>query len=129
MTTEEKFVPGEMASYVNRERGLVERKIFSDPRIYELELERIFARAWGFICHESQVPNAGDFFQTYIGEDRVIAVRDKEGEINVLLNSCRHRGNAVCRADRGNATSFMCSYHGWTFNLKGDLIGVPGYRE
>jgi len=129
MTIEEKFVPGEMASYVDRDRGLVERKIFSDPRIYELELERIFARAWGFICHESQVPNAGDFFQTYIGEDRVIAVRDKEGQINVLLNSCRHRGNAVCRADRGNASSFMCSYHGWTFDLKGDLVGVPGYRE
>ncbi|MGE0685462.1 MAG: SRPBCC family protein [Dehalococcoidia bacterium] len=129
MTTEQRFAPGEMAAYVDREKGLVGRKIFSDPTIYELEMEKIFARAWLFICHESQLVRAGDFFQTYMGEDRVIAVKDKEGNVNVLLNSCRHRGNSVCRADTGNAGSFMCAYHGWTYDLKGDLVGVPGFRE
>ncbi|MGE0685469.1 MAG: SRPBCC family protein [Dehalococcoidia bacterium] len=129
MTLEQKFAPGEMEAFVDREKGLVGRKIFSDPTIYELEMEKIFARAWLFICHESQLVRAGDFFQTYMGEDRVIAVRDKQGDINVLLNSCRHRGNSVCRADSGNAGSFMCAYHGWTYDLKGDLVGVPGFRE
>jgi phenylpropionate dioxygenase-like ring-hydroxylating dioxygenase large terminal subunit len=118
-----------MAAHVDRQKGLVGRQIFSDPSIYEMELERIFARAWQFVCHESQIPNAGDFFQSYIGEDRVICVRDKEGGVNVLLNSCRHRGNSVCRADSGHASSFMCAYHGWTYDLKGDLVGVPGFKE
>ena len=45
------------------------------------------------------------------------------------MNSCRHRGNAVCRAEEGHATSFMCTYHGWTYDLKGTLVGVPGFKE
>lgn len=129
MTIEQRYMPGDMEAFVDREKGLVGRKIFSDPTIYELEMEKVFARAWLFICHESQLQRAGDFFQTYMGEDRVIAVRDKQGGINVLLNSCRHRGNSVCRADTGNASSFMCAYHGWTYDLKGDLVGVPGFKE
>jgi phenylpropionate dioxygenase-like ring-hydroxylating dioxygenase large terminal subunit len=115
--------------YVDVERHTVDRIIFSDQAVYEMELERIFARAWNFMCHESQIPKAGDFFLSFIGEESVIATRDKKGELQVLLNSCRHRGNAVCRAETGNARSFLCTYHGWTYGLDGSLIGVPGYKD
>ena len=119
----------EMRGLVDPETAAVDRRIFSDQEIYEMELEQIFARAWNFICHESQIPNPGDFFMTFIGEDRVICVRDTEGNPQVLVNTCRHRGNAVCRAEEGHATSFMCTYHGWTYDLKGSLVGVPGFKE
>jgi nitrite reductase/ring-hydroxylating ferredoxin subunit len=66
---------------------------------------------------------------TFIGGDRVIVVRDNDGLPQVLVNSCRHRGNAVCRAEEGHATSFMCTYHGWTYDLNGALVGVPGFKE
>jgi nitrite reductase/ring-hydroxylating ferredoxin subunit len=115
--------------YVDIEQATVDRVIFSDQAIYEMELERIFARAWNFMCHESQIPKPGDFFLNFIGEESVIATRDKKGELQVLLNSCRHRGNAVCRAESGNARSFLCTYHGWTYGLDGQLIGVPGYKD
>jgi phenylpropionate dioxygenase-like ring-hydroxylating dioxygenase large terminal subunit len=114
---------------VDVERGLVDRRIFSDQEIYELELEHIFARAWNFMCHESQIPKTGDYFMNYVGEESVIVVRDKEGGIQVLLNTCQHRGNAVCRAEQGHASSFMCTYHGWTYNLQGKLVGVPGNKD
>ena len=114
---------------VDIEQGVVDRSIFSDQEIYEMELEQIFARAWNFMCHESQIPNPGDFFMNYIGEEAVIVTRDKQGGINVLLNTCRHRGNAVCRAEQGHASSFMCTYHGWTYNLQGKLVGVPGSKD
>src|SRR5438105_6584457 len=114
---------------VDASKGTVDRRIFSDPEIYQAELEHIFARAWNFMAHDSQRPNAGDFFLTYIGEDRVIVVRDKNGDPQVLLNTCRHRGNAVCRAEEGHATSFMCTYHGWTYDLQGKLVGVPGFKD
>jgi nitrite reductase/ring-hydroxylating ferredoxin subunit len=114
---------------VDAERGLVDRRIFSDQEIYELELEHIFARAWNFMCHESQIPKTGDYFMNYVGEESVIVVRDKEGGIQVLLNTCQHRGNAVCRAEQGHASSFMCTYHGWTYNLQGKLVGVPGNKD
>jgi len=115
--------------WVDFENGLVDRIIFSDPDIYKMEMERIFARAWSFVCHESQIPEVGDFFQTYIGEDRILAVRDKRGAVSVLLNTCRHRGNAVCRAEQGNAKVFTCPYHGWSYGLDGELVGVPGQRD
>jgi len=109
--------------------GTVDRAMFSDQAIYELELERIFARAWNFMAHESQIPKVGDFFLTFIGEESVICTRDKSNTFQVFLNTCRHRGNAVCRAESGNARSFLCTYHGWTFGLDGKLIGVPGYKD
>ncbi|WP_091737947.1 aromatic ring-hydroxylating oxygenase subunit alpha [Phenylobacterium immobile] len=115
--------------FVDTKNGTVGRAIFADQAIYEMELERIFARAWNFMCHESQIPKPGDFFLSFIGEESVIATRDKKGELQVLLNSCRHRGNAVCRAESGNARSFLCTYHGWTYGLDGSLIGVPGYKD
>jgi nitrite reductase/ring-hydroxylating ferredoxin subunit len=127
--TVEPLTPNDFLSLVDTEKGLVDRRIFSSDQVYQAELEHIFARAWNFMAHESQIPNPGDFFQTVIGEDRVIVVRDKDGQPQVLLNTCRHRGNAVCRAEEGHASSFMCTYHGWTYDLKGALVGVPGYKD
>jgi phenylpropionate dioxygenase-like ring-hydroxylating dioxygenase large terminal subunit len=111
---------------VRDDGGSVDRRIFSDQTIYRLELERIFARAWNFVCHESQLPDTGSFFLNYIGEDEVIAARNRTGGISVLLNSCPHRGNTVCRAEQGKTASFLCSYHGWNFDLDGRLVGMPG---
>src|SRR5882757_9003819 len=104
-------------SYVSVERGEIDRRIFSDPEIFELELEQIFARAWLFLCHESQLKKPGDFFEAPMGRDDVLVVRQKDGTLRAVLNSCAHRGNAVCRAEFGNTKNFMCTYHGWTYDL------------
>ncbi len=115
-------------SLYDPERGRIDRRIYADESLYRLELERIFARGWNFMCHDSQVREAGDYVVSWIGEDQVIAVRDEQGAVNVLVNSCRHRGNALCRAEEGRAKSFVCSYHGWNYGLDGSLIGVPGQK-
>ncbi|MBV8683635.1 MAG: aromatic ring-hydroxylating dioxygenase subunit alpha [Caulobacteraceae bacterium] len=116
----------EILSLFDPASGVLDRRVHSDEALYRLELERIFARGWNFMCHGSQIREPGDYFVTYIGEDQVIAVRDEEGAVNVLLNTCRHRGNALCRAEQGRAKSFVCSYHGWNYGLDGRLIGAPG---
>ncbi len=116
-------------SFVDARAGTVDRRIFSDQAIHDEEMERIFARCWNFMCHESQIPRAGDFFLNFIGQDSVIATRDRKGGLQVFLNSCRHRGNAVCRADSGRVKSFLCTYHGWTYDLEGKLVGVPGHKS
>ena len=113
----------------NIRNGLIDRHIFSDTAVYEQELERIFARCWLFLCHETQIPEPGDFFSTYMGEDPVLVTRGSDGKLNAFLNVCRHRGNRVCRADSGNASAFVCAYHGWTYGNDGKLIAVPSLKE
>jgi 3-phenylpropionate/trans-cinnamate dioxygenase alpha subunit len=81
-----------------------------------------------FLCHESQIPHTGDFFQSVMGRDNVLVVRQKDGTVKAVLNTCAHRGNAVCRADEGNAKSFLCTYHGWSYGIDGRLLGVPGFK-
>ncbi len=114
---------------VDMKRGLISRKLIVDQGVYEQELEQIFARCWLYLAHESQIPNPGDFVSAYMGEDPILVVRDSRGNIGAFLNTCRHRGMRVCRADEGNAAAFTCTYHGWTYGNDGKLVGVPGYKE
>src|SRR5438105_9456979 len=119
----------EASGLVDADRGLISRRIFIEPEIYEEELKQVFARCWLFLCHDSQVPLPGDFFTTYMGEDPVLVVRDSDGQVRTFLNVCRHRGNRLCRADTGNAATFTCAYHGWTYRNNGQLVGVPFIKE
>jgi ethylbenzene dioxygenase subunit alpha len=116
--------PHPLATLVNFEEGWLDRRIFWDEEIYQQELERLFARAWLFVAHESQVPEPGDFVTTYMGQDSVIVARHADRSIRVFLNSCPHRGNRICFADRGHARRFTCNYHGWAFGTDGALLGM-----
>jgi phenylpropionate dioxygenase-like ring-hydroxylating dioxygenase large terminal subunit len=91
--------PGALKGLVDVERGIISREIFVSDEIYRQELERIFARAWLFVGHESQIPKPGDYLSSSMGEESVILCRDRAGRIRVFLNSCRHRGMKVCRYD------------------------------
>jgi len=119
----------DMSRLVDFKRGLVNRRIFSDEQIYRMEIERIFRRCWIYLAHESQIPNPGDFVSVEIAADSILVCRTNDGEIKAFINSCRHRGNKVCRADRGNAKGFVCSYHGWSYNVDGRLVNIPGAKE
>ncbi|MEO5881045.1 MAG: Rieske 2Fe-2S domain-containing protein, partial [Caldimonas sp.] len=103
----------------------VDRRLFVDPGVYRLEQERIFAKCWLYLGHETALTENQSFFTTTMGEDPVIVVRDKSGRLRAFLNSCSHRGAKVCRVDSGTARFFKCPYHGWTFSTEGDLIAVP----
>jgi phenylpropionate dioxygenase-like ring-hydroxylating dioxygenase large terminal subunit len=114
---------------VDLKQGQISREIFVNDAVYQEELERVFARAWLFVGHESQIPNPGDYFVSGMGEESVILCRDRAGKVHVFLNSCRHRGMKVCRYDEGNTPVFTCPYHGWSFGTDGKLVGVPYMRE
>jgi phenylpropionate dioxygenase-like ring-hydroxylating dioxygenase large terminal subunit len=111
--------------YVNLDKGLISRDIFTSREIYAQELERVFARSWLFVAHESQIPEPGDFVLGYMGEESVIVNRDQHGRVHVFLNNCRHRGMRVCRYDDGNTRKFYCPYHAWVYSDEGALIAVP----
>src|SRR6266567_269952 len=88
-------------------------------------MERIFHRGWVFVGHESEIPGPGDFVTRTLGTQPVLMVRGSEGGVSVFLNRCAHRGTMVCPASQGNARTFACPYHGWTYGLGGELLGVP----
>ena len=76
----------------DEQRFDVSRRIFQDPEIFELELERIFESNWVYLAHESQLPNEHDYFSTQIGRQPVLVTRGADGKIHAFLNACSHRG-------------------------------------
>lgn len=105
--------------------GKVHRSLYTDPAIFDLEMERIFGRTWLYVGHESQVKNPGDFIATRLGPKAVVMSRHTDGKIYVIRNQCAHRGAQVVAAECGNAREFRCCYHGWTYYTDGRLKQVP----
>src|SRR5690606_9642089 len=97
------------------ETGLrrAKRSIFTDEELFELEMKYIFASNWVYLAHESQIPDVGDYFTTCIGRVPVVSTRDKQGELNALINSCSHRGAMLCRRKTDNRVTLTCPFHGW----------------
>jgi phenylpropionate dioxygenase-like ring-hydroxylating dioxygenase large terminal subunit len=118
---------GSARALVDLKAGEISREIFVNEDIYREEKEKVFARAWLYVGHESQVRNPGDFFVSRMGEESVILTRDRSGRLHVFLNTCRHRGMKVCRYDDGNTRTFTCPYHGWSYGTDGKLVGVQDY--
>lgn len=107
----------------------VRRGVFTDEELFELEMKHIFEGNWIYLAHESQIPEIGDYFTTYIGRQPVVISRDKQGELHCLINACSHRGAMLCRRKTDNRTTFTCPFHGWTFNNSGKLLKVKDPRE
>ena len=109
----------------------VHGSLYTDPDLFEWEMENIWHRVWVYVGHESEVAKPNDFIVKTIGRQPVIMTRDRDGQVHLLLNRCTHRGNQVCSADKGNSRSFTCPYHSWTFANDGRLMGyafADGYE-
>jgi anthranilate 1,2-dioxygenase large subunit len=101
-------------------------KVYSSDELYALEQERIFrGPVWSFLGLEAELPNAGDFKSTFVGDTPVVVTRNDDGSLSTWINRCAHRGATVCRAARGNARSHICVYHQWSYDTRGNLRGVP----
>jgi p-cumate 2,3-dioxygenase alpha subunit len=110
----------------------VHRSALTSPEIFALERERIFNHCWLYLGHESEVEQPGDFVRRRVANRPLFFVRGQDGQVRAFLNTCPHRGALVCRQDAGNAEVFQCFYHAWSFNDRGELVGLPdeeGYAE
>lgn len=104
----------------------VHKRVYTDPHIFELEMERIYGQAWIYVGHESQVKQTGDYHTTRIGNQDVIMVRASDGNIHVVYNRCPHKGAKVVPDGEGTAGKFFrCPYHAWTFKLDGTHLSAP----
>jgi len=104
-------------------------KFFYDQEVYEVEQRRLFrGPVWNYIVLESEIPNPGDFKANFVGDTPIVVSRGRDGAIHAFVNRCAHRGALVCREMRGNSTTHVCIYHQWSYDLEGNLIGVPFRR-
>jgi len=107
----------------------VHTSLYSNPALFDAEMDKIFNNTWVWVGHTSEVPESGSYKTAHIGRQPVIVSRDRKGEIHVLLNRCRHRAATVCEGKRGKTKSFMCPYHGWGYALDGELRAIPKPEE
>ena len=102
----------------------VDRSVFTDEQLFELEMKYIFEGNWIYLAHESQIANVNDFLTVFVGRQPVVITRSKDGNLNALINTCTHRGAMLARFKKGNRSSFTCPFHGWTFSNTGKLLKV-----
>jgi phenylpropionate dioxygenase-like ring-hydroxylating dioxygenase large terminal subunit len=109
--------------------SLVPDWVYTDPHIYQREIERIFhGPTWNFVALEAEVEKPGDFIRSHVGPTPVVVARAEDGSIHVFENRCAHRASEFCRELSGSTKEFVCPYHQWTYDLKGNLIGIPFRR-
>ena len=102
--------------------------VFTDPEIYAWEQDLIFrGPTWSFLCLDVEIPAAGDYITTRIGDSPIIAVRRPDGGINALVNRCVHKGSIICHQPKGKrerAHNLVCPYHNWIYDFDGNLTSI-----
>lgn len=107
----------------------VARDMFTEPQLFDLEMDMIFEKAWIYACHESEIPRANDFVTVKIGRQPLIITRDAGGQLNGLINACQHRGATLTRVGKGNQSTFTCPFHAWCYKNDGRLVKVKAQGE
>ncbi|MEM0943971.1 MAG: aromatic ring-hydroxylating dioxygenase subunit alpha [Pseudomonadota bacterium] len=100
----------------------LERAFYTDPDVFQADMETIFYRDWLFVAASCELPKTGSFVTHQIGDYGVIVVRGGDGQIRAFHNACRHRGSILCKAAKGTAPKLVCPYHQWTYELDGRLL-------
>src|SRR6266550_2521246 len=103
----------------------LQQRYFLSPDIFAEELEKIFARQWVLVGHQSQLGEAGNYFIAEVAGESLILASDQRSTIRAFYNVCRHRGSRLLEDQNGNTAAIQCPYHAWTYGLDGRLLGVP----
>ena len=107
----------------------LEQRFYTDPEIYQLELDQILLQNWFAAGHISQIPDEGDFIVATMDRESAIVVRGSDDSVRAFANVCRHRGSRICLSDEGSVRNFECPYHGWMYDVDGKLIAARAMGE
>ena len=104
----------------------VHREVFRNADLFAREMAAFFEGGWVFVGHAAQLPNRNDFLTTGIGRHGLVLMRDRDGRLHCVHNSCRHKGATVCHQRRGNRRVHVCKYHGWSYDSSGCNVAIKG---
>lgn len=103
---------------------------YTDAEFAALEHDGVFRRSWLFVAHVDELPNAGDFVLLRQLPEPIVLVRGTDDVIRAFYNTCQHRGGPVVTGACGNTgRRLVCSYHSWTYDLEGSLVGLPSAQD
>jgi choline monooxygenase len=92
---------------------------------YRVEQRALFPRTWAVVAVGAQIPNAGDVLPVDLAGWPLLLVRKGDGEIAAFHNICRHRALRLVSGPCSNQKSLRCPWHGWRYNLDGELQAMP----
>lgn len=107
-----------------REGTQIPTTAYTSPEVLAEELETTWMHTWQLVCREEELPQAGDYYEYTIGAQSYLVVRNEDGNLRAVQNTCLHRGKAI-RTGTGNTPELRCGYHFWCWNLDGELTDVP----
>lgn len=107
------------------------RKYYQSEEIYREEQEKIFCQRWLMACREEEIPEPGRYLLVPVGDESIIVLRDRKGQVRAHFNVCRHRGTRMCMEERGKFEGGFigCPYHNWQYDLQGKLRSAPLMRK
>lgn len=114
---------------LRRANHTLPQPFYTDPSLFEWDVERVFFRHWVLVGHVARIPERGRYFLYDIGGESIIVSRGDGGRVHASFNVCRHRGSRICSEKDGRANSLSCPYHAWTYGLDGRLLGAPAMPD
>ncbi|MGR3484759.1 MAG: aromatic ring-hydroxylating oxygenase subunit alpha [Paracoccaceae bacterium] len=109
-------------------RRSLEARYYTDPDVWEIERERVFAATWQYAAHVSQVPGPGDYVTCKVAGESLIVIRGRDGVLRCFYNVCQHRAHRLVEG-AGTTRVLVCPYHAWTYELTGGLRAAPGSKQ
>lgn len=101
---------------------------YRDPRVAALERGRVFGDTWQLVARADQLVGPGDFVTVEVAGEPLLVLRDESSQLRAFFNVCRHRAACVVGEAQGTVRRLRCRYHGWTYDLRGELRGAPEFE-
>jgi phenylpropionate dioxygenase-like ring-hydroxylating dioxygenase large terminal subunit len=117
-----------MDDMVSMGKRALAARYYTDPAVFARQREQLFFKTWQFACHESRVPETGDYYAFSILDQDLFVVRQKDGSLRCFYNVCQHRGHPLVEQE-GRARLIVCPYHAWSYGLDGKLKGAHGTKD
>ncbi|MER9826675.1 aromatic ring-hydroxylating dioxygenase subunit alpha [Mesorhizobium sp. M0115] len=107
----------------------LDRAFYVDQSIFERDLQKVFSKQWLFVDHVSRIPAPGNYVTYEVSGESIVVVRGTDGQIHAHYNVCRHRGSRICLSGEGKLRTLTCPYHGWVYDLAGNLVHAKQMGE
>lgn len=104
-------------------------RYYVDPAVHRLEMEKVFHHEWNYFCHQSQIPDPGDYMTGVVGEESLYVIRGRDDVIRAFYNVCQHRGHELLSGSGNIRSVVVCPYHAWSYDMEGNLRGAPRMKE